>query len=487
MDRPPVCVLCTAPMPLLVDRHGRLAHCANCGGVADKYVELETTIIMMDILLMKPEAFRHWVYNSTVNTPPSGIRLAVLTTLFHVYISWAYHERDFLFSPGHCSLLVSLALRGRFPYVYFLSKSVLELFLFSFSLSYFVGSWLSFSPPENPLADHLLGADTVFVANIERHCEPSALMMSRSPSPSPTGASTTLLPPPALQGPQTPQAPRLSKLVLLDSHNHFSETFRVVSNTLLVSGIIKLFPIVMLIWPYDAPVLLATRLTVSLLHVFLLIEVINIIIPNKNAMFSYKTICSWLKRRKEGSQLRRSKSRASVGSFASNESLSMSRSVSRFRSRGNLLQRPHSQHQLPLVSEPPLCEPLEGSVAAPISGSLNKAPNETNNGDLNGSFIDIPALTLNFKPLNPPKDISIQLPSPPSPLPSFPNHTYWTVVCTVLSAQLLQMIVSHIIIIWFASATWNVTVRDVLFDDLRMANLIITGIGEVWNYASLSI
>lgn len=48
--------------------------------------------------------------------------------------------------------------------------------------------------------------------------------------------------------------------------------------TVLISNIIKLFPIVMLIWPYDPPILHATRLLVRIVHIFLLIEALYIVL-----------------------------------------------------------------------------------------------------------------------------------------------------------------------------------------------------------------
>lgn len=461
MERALVCVLCTAPVPMLVDRHGRLAHCANCNGVADKYVELETTIIMMDILLMKPEAYRHWVYNSMTNITKSGLRLAVLTTLFHVYISWAYHERDFIFNRDHCSLLVSLALNGRFPYIYFLSKSLLEVNVFCFTLSYFVSIWLSFSPPKNPLDDNLLGSDESFVTELDKiYEEANSNFISRSPSRSPSrpllnrSRSNASSSPPS--GPIDLQFKNFQKID--NSNQYFWETFRIVSNTVMISGIIKLFPIVMLIWPYDAPVLLATRLTVSLLHIFLLIEVINIIIPDKNSMFSYKTIFNWLKKKHDESTpiyLQRTKSKTSI---ISNDSLNIRRPTTRSNTRLSTTLRQRYQND-----------------------DLTLNFNSHNIRSHEQIMMDKSSLEIAIK-----QQPRLQQ-HPQSPISCIPLHSYWKVVLVVLLSQLAEMVITHIVIIWVASAAWNVTVRDVLFDDWRMFNNVVTGIKEVWRYASLSL
>jgi hypothetical protein len=57
----------------------------------------------------------------------------------------------------------------------------------------------------------------------------------------------------------------------------FVRIFQLMLTTVLISNIIKLFPIVMLIWPYDPPILHATRFVVRIVHIFLLIEAVYIV------------------------------------------------------------------------------------------------------------------------------------------------------------------------------------------------------------------
>lgn len=497
MERPLVCVLCTAPVPMLVDRHGLLAHCANCSGVADKYVELETTIIVMDVLLMKPEAFRHWVYNSRNE---GGLRLAILTTLFHVYISWAYHEKDFVSNPDNCSLLVSLALKGNFPYVYFLSKSVLELGLFCFTLSYFVSSSLNFLPPQNPLNENLLGSDHAFIKELDAIYEESTsnlFIRSRSPSRSPSRPS--LYASKSNLSVQLPQVPFADLNLSLDvvtrqriQHNtnnqYFQETFYIICNTVLVSGIIKLFPIVMLIWPYDAPVLLATRTAVNLLYIFLLIEVVNIIIPNKNAMFSYKTIFAWLKMKHSPSiaspQMR---SRSKIHMLSSDYPQQQPNRLSRLQSTNthmtSLRQRYQGSHsQISL-----LLSPTTPTMATTSPGKSIGSDDDNLTLDFkHSSEIKPPSLYL-YQEDSPPKQDQPLIEPPESPMPHIQQHPYWKVVFIILLTYFVEMAITHITVIWVASAAWNVTVRDVLVDDWRMFQLIVTRINEVWSYVSVLI
>ncbi|CAI5740808.1 unnamed protein product [Hyaloperonospora brassicae] len=61
------CVECGAPVPALVRDYGkgnlRLAICRACNSVADKYVEYETIVLFLDVLLLKPQVYRHVLCN----------------------------------------------------------------------------------------------------------------------------------------------------------------------------------------------------------------------------------------------------------------------------------------------------------------------------------------------------------------------------------------------------------------------------------------
>lgn len=45
------------------DRHFRLTRCSQCGQVADKYVEYELILVLIDVLLHCRPAYRHLLYN----------------------------------------------------------------------------------------------------------------------------------------------------------------------------------------------------------------------------------------------------------------------------------------------------------------------------------------------------------------------------------------------------------------------------------------
>ena len=58
---------CIKPVEHLYSNHGnqgiRLTRCKACGEVADKYVEYELLLVMMDVLLHRRAAFIHIVNN----------------------------------------------------------------------------------------------------------------------------------------------------------------------------------------------------------------------------------------------------------------------------------------------------------------------------------------------------------------------------------------------------------------------------------------
>ncbi|EKX53012.1 hypothetical protein GUITHDRAFT_39808, partial [Guillardia theta CCMP2712] len=62
-----ICVECGQPVNDLHHQFRgagiRLTRCEYCGCVADKYVEHELVIIFLDLVLHKPQAYRHVLFN----------------------------------------------------------------------------------------------------------------------------------------------------------------------------------------------------------------------------------------------------------------------------------------------------------------------------------------------------------------------------------------------------------------------------------------
>lgn len=45
----------------------RLTRCPECGNVADKYIEYELVLVVIDIILHRKEAYRHFLFNYQFN------------------------------------------------------------------------------------------------------------------------------------------------------------------------------------------------------------------------------------------------------------------------------------------------------------------------------------------------------------------------------------------------------------------------------------
>lgn len=72
-----VCVECGAAVALLVRDYGkgnvRLVICGACNEVADKYVEYENVLLFLEVMLLKPQVYRHILYN--LPAPMESVRV----------------------------------------------------------------------------------------------------------------------------------------------------------------------------------------------------------------------------------------------------------------------------------------------------------------------------------------------------------------------------------------------------------------------------
>ncbi|RKP08548.1 Arv1 protein [Thamnocephalis sphaerospora] len=139
-----LCVECGRPVNTLYTEYSkgniRLTPCDACGRFVDKYVELDFVVIFIDLLLHKPQVYRHLLFNRLEyydkGFHPSVAKLAVLLVLFDVYIRWYRLERYYadvmpeFFS--HNALV---------QYVYLLLLCVIELCVFHIVTRWLVWLW----------------------------------------------------------------------------------------------------------------------------------------------------------------------------------------------------------------------------------------------------------------------------------------------------------------------------------------------------------
>ncbi|KAK9369463.1 Arv1-like family-domain-containing protein [Lipomyces kononenkoae] len=102
-----MCIECGYPVTSLYTEYSsnniRLTACPNCNKFADKYIEHDSIIIFIDLVLIKPQVYRHLAFNRLSISPHlhSNVRrIFVLITLFDVYLTWARVEKEALREGG---------------------------------------------------------------------------------------------------------------------------------------------------------------------------------------------------------------------------------------------------------------------------------------------------------------------------------------------------------------------------------------------------
>ncbi|UPL02463.1 hypothetical protein LCI18_013397 [Fusarium solani-melongenae] len=198
----PICIECRHPVKTLWTQYSgagdkasghniRLTVCRNCGQFCDKYVEHDFVVLFIDLVLIKPQVYRHLLYNTLTSDDdrldPSIVRLGILLLLFDVYLTWARIEKQTVpnAAPGESNLGKLAQQSIVFQYLFFLVFCALSTAAFHVSIRFLTSS--TFSPL------NALGI-------LPRYSRPNS-----------------------------------------------------VSTALLVSSYSKLFPILMVIWEYDVP------------------------------------------------------------------------------------------------------------------------------------------------------------------------------------------------------------------------------------------
>ncbi|KAI8321715.1 Arv1-domain-containing protein [Martensiomyces pterosporus] len=91
-----ICIECGCPVASLYTEYGvghiRLTQCEHCKNFADKYVEHDVVIVFIDMLLHKPQVYRHLLVNKLEFRQQfiekNVAKLGILLVLFNVYIDW---------------------------------------------------------------------------------------------------------------------------------------------------------------------------------------------------------------------------------------------------------------------------------------------------------------------------------------------------------------------------------------------------------------
>ncbi|KAI5366123.1 putative Arv1 protein [Septoria linicola] len=225
----PICIECRYPVSNLYTTYSkaddkalgkgvRLTQCPRCKRFADKYVEHDFVVLFIDLVLIKPQVYRHLLFNRLGREDErfnsSIIRLGILLLLFDVYLTWARIEKATSDSP-------SLPLSPPPPLPPFPSGS-------SNSNSSALNGTIEGTSAHSPLAAQPILVQYIFflvLCTLEQasfHLPIRALLSVRLPRP-------------------------LSSLIPYYPHP------ALISTALLVSSFTKLFPLLLLVWNYDLP------------------------------------------------------------------------------------------------------------------------------------------------------------------------------------------------------------------------------------------
>lgn len=263
-----ICIECGNPVQTLYTSYSpsniRLTACPQCNKFADKYIEYDNVLIFIDLLLLRPQAYRHMVYNtlsydgvreekeevnsSSVKSSSNGgkdqkiskskrpvfalhpktVRFFILITLFDVYLTWAKAERETLnAAPATAApaafFFKRLPVLGQYlNFLFFCLTDTLLFYFLIYCLAVLVSRFLS-------------NARTAKDSAKKPWTPKSESSDSSLSEPSTASELKSIL---TQQLPPKPTTVAAAPLI----------------TALIISSSSKLFPILMVIWSYDVPV-----------------------------------------------------------------------------------------------------------------------------------------------------------------------------------------------------------------------------------------
>ncbi|KAJ5800728.1 uncharacterized protein N7518_002796 [Penicillium psychrosexuale] len=295
----PICIECSYPVSHLYSAYSRaddrsqgkgvrLTQCPRCQRFADKYVEYDFVVLFIDLVLIKPQVYRHLLFNRLGRDDNkfdrSIIRLGVLLLLFDVYLTWARIEKDpslattFLSrSPIIVQYLFFLSLNAAATLAHHLTVRLLASMLVPKSRRYSgpdssnantnpstksTGDATPSAPPTP--TTHPSPSGVSIHPHAQNSANPPASLLNPNPTPTPSSYSevtspTDLSPLPqgTSMGPSPLPAPPLRRASTAPLQNiqplppPTAASPAAISTALLVSSCAKLFPILLVIWGAD--------------------------------------------------------------------------------------------------------------------------------------------------------------------------------------------------------------------------------------------
>ncbi|KAF2763085.1 hypothetical protein EJ05DRAFT_481929 [Pseudovirgaria hyperparasitica] len=245
-----ICIECRYPVKNLYTTYSkaddrtlgkgvRLTQCPRCKRFADKYVEHDFVVLFIDLVLIKPQVYRHLLFNKLGREDdkfdPSIVRLGVLLLLFDVYLTWARIEKAFpipfaplssVQTPGQTSLLSAQPLV--LQYLFFLALVFSET--------------VAFHVPIRLICSHMPRLPALDVPAWTARVPVLKLFVRRTVVTEEKETDTS-----------GPSAGVVEKYTIPLSPLPYYPHPVPLSTALLVSSCTKLFPILLIIWEYDLP------------------------------------------------------------------------------------------------------------------------------------------------------------------------------------------------------------------------------------------
>ncbi|EPY52804.1 Arv1-like family protein [Schizosaccharomyces cryophilus OY26] len=135
------CVECNTTVDSLFTDYGRgtsnirLAQCKNCKQFADKYIELDFVLISIDVILMKPQVYRHLLFNSlSARNFRNVINFSILIVLFDVFLIWSRLEKRAAAFPSMITENSFISLPIVRQYLYLLLLCLVETATYQISI-----------------------------------------------------------------------------------------------------------------------------------------------------------------------------------------------------------------------------------------------------------------------------------------------------------------------------------------------------------------
>ncbi|KAK2850571.1 hypothetical protein FQN49_005539 [Arthroderma sp. PD_2] len=285
----PICIECCYPVSHLYTSYSkaddralgkgvRLTQCPRCQRFADKYVEHDFVVLFIDLVLIKPQVYRHLLFNRLGRDDDkfdrSIIRLGILILLFDVYLSWARIEK---------SSAIAASPLGKTPiivqYLFFLTLNALATLAHHMAVR-FLATILVLKPAaQSQSHDTPRGVNTVMPSPADITVAGNGMVNQIPPNPNSIGGPNPTNLSRSSSGSDTvgagPQqfAPSSTPLPMLTVESDFPPPLRrsstappqirpipppalasrnAISTALLVSSCTKLFPILLVIWGADS-------------------------------------------------------------------------------------------------------------------------------------------------------------------------------------------------------------------------------------------